>query len=102
VAEFVTVGRADDVSVGDTRAFDAGGTVVAVARTERGWHAFDDTCTHQSCSLSEGEIEGGIIMCPCHGSEFDLTTGEVMNGPADEPIRTYEVRVEGDDLQISI
>jgi 3-phenylpropionate/trans-cinnamate dioxygenase ferredoxin subunit len=101
MAEFVTVGRAEDVPVGEARAFDASGRVVAIARTEEGWYAFDDVCTHQGCSLADGEIEGHIVICPCHGSEFDLATGEVMNGPADEPIRTYEVRTEDDQLQVS-
>jgi nitrite reductase/ring-hydroxylating ferredoxin subunit len=102
MAEFVTVGKAEDFAVGEARSFEAGGRVVAVARTAEGWHAFDNACTHQLCSLAEGEIEGDIVVCPCHGSEFALATGEVMNGPADEPIRTFEVRVQGDELQVAL
>ena len=102
MAEFRTVGHAEDVPLDEARAFTVDQKVVAVARTKEGWHAFDDTCTHQRCSLSEGEIYEDVIVCPCHGSEFALATGEVMNGPADEPVQTYEVRVEGGELQISI
>ena len=101
MAEFVTVGTPDDVPEGEARAFEVDGRAVAVARVDGSWFAFDDTCTHRQCSLSEGEIWGDVIMCPCHGSEFSLATGEVMNGPADDPIRSYEVRVEGEELQVS-
>jgi 3-phenylpropionate/trans-cinnamate dioxygenase ferredoxin component len=98
--EYVTVARVDDVPVGEARAFDVGGTVVAVARTEDAWYGIDDTCTHRQCSLAEGEIDDGIVTCPCHGSEFALSTGEVMNGPADEPVRTFEVLVEGEEVRV--
>jgi 3-phenylpropionate/trans-cinnamate dioxygenase ferredoxin subunit len=100
VGDVVTVGRVEDVPVGEARAFDAGTTAVAVARTDEGWYAFDDTCTHMGCSLAEGEIEGGAVVCACHGSEFELATGEVLNGPADEPVHTYEVTVEGDEIKV--
>jgi nitrite reductase/ring-hydroxylating ferredoxin subunit len=102
MGDFRTVGRADDVPVGEARAFTVDDKVVAVARTSEGWHAFDDTCTHQMCSLAEGEIDDDVVVCPCHGSEFAIATGEVMNGPADESIETYEVRVENGELQISV
>ena len=102
MSEFRTVGRADDVSVGEARAFTVDDKVVAVVRTADDWHAFDNVCTHQGCSLAEGEVEEDIIVCPCHGSEFAMATGEVMNGPADEPVRTFEVRVQGDDLQVAL
>jgi 3-phenylpropionate/trans-cinnamate dioxygenase ferredoxin component len=101
VAQFVTVGKADEVPEGEARSFDVGGKAVAVARVNGSWFAFDDTCTHRHCSLSEGEIWEDAIACPCHGSEFALATGEVMNGPATEPVQSYEVRVEGDELQVS-
>ena len=97
---FVTVARADDIPEGEARAFDVDGTMIAVARVGDAWYAIDDTCSHQRCSLSEGEIDGGILVCPCHGSEFALSSGEVMNGPADEPVRAYEVRVEDGEVRI--
>jgi 3-phenylpropionate/trans-cinnamate dioxygenase ferredoxin subunit len=102
VAGFVTVGTEDDVPDGEMRSFEIEGTTVAVAHIEASWYAFDDTCTHRQCSLSDGELWGDVVTCPCHGSEFALATGEVMNGPADEPVRSYEVRVEGTELQVSL
>jgi nitrite reductase/ring-hydroxylating ferredoxin subunit len=40
------------------------------------------------------------VICPCHGSEFDVRNGAVLQGPAREPVETYEARVEGDNLEI--
>jgi nitrite reductase/ring-hydroxylating ferredoxin subunit len=102
MAEFVTVARVDEVPEGEARSYDVAGARVALAHSGGSWFAFDDTCTHRQCSLSEGEIWDDVIMCPCHGSEFALATGEVMNGPAEDPVRTYEVRTEGDEVQVSV
>lgn len=102
MAEFVTVGSAGDVRDGEVRPFEVGGRYVAVARVDGSWYAFDDTCTHRQCSLSEGELDGMRIECPCHGSVFDVATGAVLNPPAPQPIETFAVRVEGDDLQVGV
>jgi nitrite reductase/ring-hydroxylating ferredoxin subunit len=98
--EFATVGPSADLSEGEMRAFEVGGRRVTVARVGGRLHAFDDTCTHRRCSLAEGDLEEGAVICPCHGSRFDVATGVVLNPPATEPVRTYPVQVDGDDLQV--
>ena len=100
MAEFEVVGRADDLTEGEMQAFDVGGTQVAVANVAGEFHAFGDTCTHLQCSLAEGDLEETTVTCPCHGSEFDVTNGEVLRGPAREPVGAYEVRAEGGNLEI--
>ncbi len=100
MAEFVPVARADALEEGGMRAFDVRGTRVAVANTAGAFHAFDDTCTHRQCSLAEGDLEDTTVICPCHGSEFDVRSGEVLQGPAREPVETYETRVEGGSLEV--
>ncbi|MGZ8583475.1 MAG: Rieske (2Fe-2S) protein [Actinomycetota bacterium] len=101
MAEWVTVGKADDIAEGDATAFDVNGAQIAVSRVEGELHAFSDICTHRQCNLSlGGEIEGTTIECECHGSVFDMTTGAVVEGPAEEPIATYAVSDEGGDLKI--
>jgi nitrite reductase/ring-hydroxylating ferredoxin subunit len=102
MAEFVTVGTAAEVVEGQMRPFEVGGRRVAVARVGGTFHAFDDVCTHRQCSLAEGDLEDSTVTCPCHGSQFDVTTGAVLNPPATEPVETYPVRVEGDALQIEV
>jgi 3-phenylpropionate/trans-cinnamate dioxygenase ferredoxin subunit len=102
MAEFVTVGTAADLSDGEMRAFEAGGRRVAVAKVSGSLHAFDDTCTHRQCSLADGDLEEATVTCPCHGSQFDVTTGEVLNPPATEPVPVFPLRVEDDAIQVKM
>jgi nitrite reductase/ring-hydroxylating ferredoxin subunit/uncharacterized membrane protein len=67
------------------------GERIAVARTEEGYAAFQDRCTHKGGPLSDGVLICGTVQCPWHGSQFDVHTGEVKCGPAQEPIRTYGI-----------
>jgi 3-phenylpropionate/trans-cinnamate dioxygenase ferredoxin component len=100
MAEFVAVSRVDDLGEGDVKAFDVRGIKVAIANVGGAFYAFDDTCTHMACSLAGGDLEETTVICPCHGSEFDITNGAVLQGPAREPVETYEARVEGGRLEV--
>ena len=96
----VRVGHAKDVVANEMRVFDVGGTKVSIARALGQLHAFDDTCTHRGCSLAKGKLEGTIVTCPCHGSQFDVVSGAVLRGPAQRPVRSRLVQVEGEDLLV--
>ena len=98
--EFMTIEGARDLGEGELAAFNVGGERIAVANVSGTLHAFDDTCTHLGCSLADGDLEGTVVTCPCHGSRFDVTTGDVLLGPAREPVRSYSVRVENQALQV--
>jgi nitrite reductase/ring-hydroxylating ferredoxin subunit len=87
-----------DVAAGRMHVFDVEGTKVCVANANGRLYAFDDTCTHRGCSLGKGTLEGTTVTCPCHGSQFDVTTGAVVRGPATRPVRSRAVQVEGGDL----
>lgn len=103
MAEFVTVGKAGEVAEGEARSFAVGGEEIAVSRVNGTLYAFNDICTHRGCNLTMGgEIEGTSITCECHGSVFDMGTGAALEGPATEPVATYQVREEGDDLQVGV
>jgi 3-phenylpropionate/trans-cinnamate dioxygenase ferredoxin component len=71
-----------------------------VANVGGTFYAFDDTCTHLQCSLAEGALEETTVTCTCHGSQFDVTSGAVLQGPAQEPVGTYETRIEDGNLEI--
>jgi nitrite reductase/ring-hydroxylating ferredoxin subunit/uncharacterized membrane protein len=64
---------------------------IVVARTERDYAAFQDRCTHKGGPLSDGVLICGTVQCPWHGSQFDVHTGEVKCGPAQEKIVTYAI-----------
>ncbi|MDX6567720.1 MAG: hypothetical protein QOH15_298 [Gaiellales bacterium] len=70
------------------------GYSVVLVRAGGVWHALADECTHTGCPLSEdGELVDGVLICNCHGAEFELATGAVIEGPAEGPLETYPVRV---------
>jgi len=67
------------------------------------WYAVEDRCAHAGCPFStEGDLAGSTLVCNCHGSEYALPSGELRHGPAEHGIRSYPVRVAGDDLEIEI
>ena len=86
----------------ELQAVEAGDGIAVVRLADGSFAAFDDLCTHEECPLSEGELEGERIVCYCHSSEFDVRTGAVLRGPADEPIRVYETRVAGGEIQVLV
>jgi 3-phenylpropionate/trans-cinnamate dioxygenase ferredoxin component len=75
---------------------------VAVARVDGRLYAFDDlcTCAERACPLSGGLLTGTTLMCQCHGSRFDVTTGAVLNGPATQALNRYEVQDVDGNVEI--
>ena len=97
------IGKASEVLPGQIKMFDVNGRVISVANSDGDFYAFDDECTHQACSLEdEGEVDGTELTCLCHLTVFDLTSGEVLGGPAADPLPIFEVSVTGDDLDLSV
>ncbi len=73
---------------------------VLIANVEGEYHAIDDWCNHAGCMLSSGDLEGDLILCPCHYAEFSVKTGVLESLPriCDDQTR-YELRVEGGRIQ---
>jgi len=94
----VRIGSSKDVVPGQMRVLDLQGTKVNVANADGNLYAFDDTCTHAGCSLARGKLDGTTVTCACHGSQFDVTSGAVLRGPATRPVRSRPVKVEGENL----
>jgi nitrite reductase/ring-hydroxylating ferredoxin subunit len=101
VSDWTSIGSAEGRPALDGVVIE--GREIALARLPDGsWVAFDDSCTHEECPLSQGDLEGERIVCYCHGSEFDLRTGEVLEGPAEDPLSIYSVRVEDGELEVAL
>jgi nitrite reductase/ring-hydroxylating ferredoxin subunit/uncharacterized membrane protein len=79
------------LGVNQMKLVHSAGKRIAVARTEDGYAAFDDRCTHKGGPLSDGALICGTVQCPWHGSQFDVHTGAVKCGPAEKPIDTYPI-----------
>ena len=96
----MAVARADELKEGEMQAFKVLDTRITVANVADTFYAFDDTCTHMGCSLAEGDLEETTVTCRCHGSKFDVASGAVLDGPAQEPVETHETRVVAGTLKI--
>jgi 3-phenylpropionate/trans-cinnamate dioxygenase ferredoxin component len=94
----VRIGNAGDVGEGQMRVFEVEGTRVNVANASGHLYAFDDACTHAGCSLANGDLAGTTVTCACHGSQFDVTSGAVLRGPAQRPVRSRTLQVNGEAL----
>ena len=97
---FIKVASVSDIQDGDMISAEIEDGKVIIARLEGEFYAFDEECTHAGCGLSDGDLDGNVIQCPCHGAEFDIRTGEVVSPPAVESLQIYQVRIEGDDILI--
>ncbi len=101
MAEFQTVAKASEVAPGEMKLVEVGGEEVVIANVGGEYFAFSNTCTHEGGPLSDGELEGDIVTCPWHFTPFNVRTGEALEGGVtDDPIPTYVVRLEGDDIQV--
>jgi 3-phenylpropionate/trans-cinnamate dioxygenase ferredoxin component len=94
----VRIGDVNRVVVDEMRGFDLEGTKVNVTNRGGRLYAFDDTCTHMGCSLANGTLDGTTVTCACHGSQFEIASGAVLRGPAQRPVRSRIVQIEGDAL----
>lgn len=96
------VARSGQVPDGWVRRFYAGRLEMCVARLRGKVYATSNYCTHLDCLLSSGKLVDDGIGCSCHGSVFDLETGEAVYPPATEPIATYQVREEGGEIFVHV
>ena len=96
----VTVARRDELKVDQMKLLRVGDKRVVLARTEKGYVAFDDRCTHKGGSLAGGVMVCGTVQCLWHGSQFDVSTGKVKAGPATKEIAVYRVEEKDGDVRL--
>ncbi len=96
------VAKIDEVLEDEPKAVQIGNDYIAIYRIDDAFYATDDICTHEFASLAEGFVDGDCIECPLHAGTFHIPTGKAMTAPVTEDLRTYPVKVEGDDIFINI
>lgn len=97
----VKVATEGEVEKGKVKQVKIGGELVALYHTENDeWYATSDICTHEQCNLSYegGRLQGLVAECDCHGGRFDIKTGAIVSPPPMEPLKTFKVVVEGQDI----
>ena len=98
--DFVEAAMVGELQPGEMKLLEVGDERIALANMDGTYYAFGDLCTHMECSLSDGSLEDNGVECPWHGAVFNLETGAVQEGPAEDPIATYAVRVEGERILV--
>ena len=99
---YISVAKTEDIELGKCKPFEIEGHNVLVARTKNGdFYGVENLCSHADATLDGGRIRGNHIMCPLHGARFSLIDGS-FGPPAWAPIKTYTVKVEGDDVAVLI
>ncbi len=99
---YLTVARAADLPPGKVKIVDVGGERVAVANVAGSLYAIEDRCSHDDGPLGEGTLRGDEIECPRHGARFDVKTGRPLCLPAVVAVKTYAVKVDGDEVKVSL
>jgi nitrite reductase/ring-hydroxylating ferredoxin subunit len=100
--EFRKVASVDEIPAGEAKAVDVEGQSVALYNVDGEFFATTNICSHDEAYLAEGWLDDDIVTCPAHGAEFCVRTGEVLSLPATQPVATYPVRVEGDEIYVAI
>jgi nitrite reductase/ring-hydroxylating ferredoxin subunit/uncharacterized membrane protein len=96
----VTVATRDELKPDQMKLLRIGDKRIVLARTEHGYVAFDDRCTHRGGSLAGGVMVCGTVQCLWHGSQFDVSTGKVKAGPATKDIAVYKVTEQDGDVKL--
>lgn len=99
---FLRVCAVSDVRPGSMLRVETGPEPVVVCNVEGAFHAVDDTCTHSNWPLSDGDLEGDVLVCPLHHARFCVRTGAVLSPPAPDPLKVYPVRVQGGDVLVDL
>ena len=102
MSDFQTVARLADVPSDEMHGIVVGETPIVLINYEDTIYALADCCSHEEFPLSSGDMVSGEITCVLHGARFDIVTGAPRALPAVMPVKTYEVRVEGDDIQVKL
>ena len=91
----------DDLKPGKAIRVKINDHAIAIIRTPNGEvKALDDKCSHGEISLSEGFVDNETVECWAHGAKFDLNTGKPLSLPAYEPVATYEVLINNNDIYV--
>jgi nitrite reductase/ring-hydroxylating ferredoxin subunit len=102
MANLIEVAKTNEINPGEGKLIEVEGHEIALFNCDGTYYAIDNTCTHQGGPLCEGDLKGDSVICPWHGAEFDVKTGNVLGPPAEESVKSYRVQVDGDSIKIEI
>jgi 3-phenylpropionate/trans-cinnamate dioxygenase ferredoxin component len=123
MADYVEIGKTMDISPGMMKGVKYEGKDIIIANVAGEYYAAEGRCPHMKANLAKGKLNGAIVTCPLHGSQFDLKTGKVMRwvgaqgfmgtmgklmsalgfaAKKEKPLMVYEVKVQGEKILAKI
>ena len=100
--KLVKVASVNKLPTGEGKVVDTEGQPIALFNVDGIFSAIDNTCTHVGGPLGEGALVGDSVSCPWHGAGFNVKTGECQGGPAASDVKSFPVKVEGNDVLIEL
>jgi nitrite reductase/ring-hydroxylating ferredoxin subunit len=98
--DFVKIAESKDIEPSSMKAVDVAGEKVCIINIEGNYYAIGNVCTHMGGPLNEGTLEGFEVECPWHGSKFDVRSGQPTKPPARQPVSSYEVKVQENNILV--
>jgi len=102
MGEYVKVAKMSKIAMGTGKCVEVQGKPIALFNLNGDFYAIGNTCTHRGGPLAEGVIAGAEVACPWHGARFKIPTGEVLGPPAPTGVPPYNLRVQGDDIEVEV
>jgi nitrite reductase/ring-hydroxylating ferredoxin subunit len=102
MGEFIKVAKTSEIMPGTGKYVEAQGCAIALFNLDGDYYAIGNACTHRGGPLAEGFIAGDEVTCPWHGARFKIPTAEALSPPAPKGVPRYNVRVEGDEIEVEV
>jgi 3-phenylpropionate/trans-cinnamate dioxygenase ferredoxin subunit len=99
---WVKVASSSEIPPGMMKSYQVEGKDILIANVNGTYYSIDNRCTHIGGPLARGKLEGYVVQCPLHGSQFDVRTGSVIRSPARTPEPRHEVKVEGSEVLVKV
>ncbi len=102
MSKLVKIAATTDVPPGTGKAVEIEGKSIALFNVAGTSHAIDNTCPHEGGPLGEGELQGEVVTCPWHNTEFNVRTGAALGPLTDDDVRKFPVKVQGTDVLVEL
>jgi len=99
---FVKLASTKDIQPNSMMGLTVNDQKILLAYVNGNYYAIGDKCMHRGCQISKGDLEGLTVTCPCHGSQYDLKTGNFLKGPTKKPEPSYQLKVENGNIMINM
>ena len=102
MSELVKICPTSEVADNSVKSFEVGNNVIAVYNLGGTFYATDNECTHAYAMLTDGTVDGEVIVCPLHGGAFEIKTGKGLGAPIFCDVKCYPTRVSGANVEVQV